>query len=753
MSTNIEGLGTFYLGRVFDLAQKKQLPEPILYDSKDLVTHAVCVGMTGSGKTGLCIDLIEEAAIDGIPSLVIDPKGDLSNLMLTFPDLKPEDFAPWVNADDAARKGLSPADYAAQQANLWKTGLAKWDESGERIKRLKDAADFTIYTPGSNAGVPISVLKSFDPPVGPAAEDGELFTERVQSTSTSLLGLMGIDADPVQSREHILIANLLQTAWQKGESLDLATLIQQIQTPPFARVGVLELEAFYPSKDRFKLATQLNNLLASPSFASWLEGEPLDVANFLRTPQGKPRVAIFSIAHLSDAERMFFVSLLLNQTIAWMRQQPGTTSLRALLYMDEIFGFFPPVANPPSKRPLLTLLKQARAYGLGCVLATQNPVDLDYKGLSNAGTWFIGRLQTERDKQRVLEGLEGASAAAGARFDRGSMEETLAGLGARVFLMNNVHNDAPVIFESRWALSYLCGPLTREQIKKLTVSNPAAITAKAPGRTGAPSKAAAAAAALNAEKQVIGMATIRYTNARDKSEYESEITFVAPLDGRTNAPDWDNASDMSGQTIEGDPAPLNLVKAWQRDYATWLANNAKLELLYSEKLNLTQDPGEAPNDFRSEIAQKLREARDGEVNDLRTKYAPKIAMLEDRIRRAQGMREKQAEQSQSAMLTTALQVGGSLLSAFLGKGKTSVTKVVTAGRAAGRAYTESQDVNRAEDTLEALQQQLADVNAELEKEIQALQESYDPAKAQLQTITMRPKKTAIVVKSMSIRTA
>ena len=462
---NIEGLGTFYLGRAYDLGSKKQLDQPLLYDAKDLVTHAVCVGMTGSGKTGLCIGLLEEAALDGIPALVIDPKGDLANLLLTFPDLKPEDFAPWINLDDAARKGLSAEQYAAQQAELWRGGLEKWGQDGERIQRLRAAAEFTVYTPGSSAGVPVSVLKSFDPPQN--ADDPELFRERVQATTTSLLGLLNIDADPVQSREYVLLSNLLTSAWQKGQSLDLAGLIQQIQSPPFEKVGALELEAFYPSKDRFKLAMQLNNLLASPGFAAWLEGVPMDIASFLHTPQGKPRVAIFSIAHLSDAERMFFVSLLLNQTVAWMRQQPGTTSLRALLYMDEIFGYFPPVANPPSKTPLLTLLKQARAYGLGVVLATQNPVDLDYKGLSNTGTWLIGRLQTERDKDRVLEGLEGAAATAGGKFDRSQMSQILAGLGNRVFLMHNVHDDAPVTIESRWTMSYLRGPLTRDQIKKL----------------------------------------------------------------------------------------------------------------------------------------------------------------------------------------------------------------------------------------------------------------------------------------------
>src|SRR5687768_9276930 len=229
----------------------------------------------------------------------------------------------------------------------------------------------------------------------------------------------------------------------------------------------MDLDSFFPSNDRFELAMALNHLLASPSFASWMEGDPLDIPTILHTPAGKPRLAIFSIAHLGDAERMFFVSLLLNQVLGWMRAQSGTTSLRAILYMDEIFGYFPPVANPPSKLPLLTLLKQGRAFGLGVVLTTQNPVDLDYKGLSNAGTWFIGRLQTERDKVRVLEGLEGIAVGTGQKFDRQEMDQLLAGLSTRIFLMNNTHDELPEVFQTRWTMSYLRGPLTRTQIKSL----------------------------------------------------------------------------------------------------------------------------------------------------------------------------------------------------------------------------------------------------------------------------------------------
>ncbi|MFZ0748684.1 MAG: DUF87 domain-containing protein, partial [Pyrinomonadaceae bacterium] len=496
---DFEKLGAFYLGRPYDLKKKQRRDGLVLYDSKDLVTHAVCVGMTGSGKTGLCIGLLEEAAIDGVPAIVIDPKGDLANLLLTFPDLQANDFLPWINQEDAQKKNLSPADYASAQAETWKKGMADWGQDGARIKRLRETADFRIYTPGSNAGIQVSILKSFAAPPPAVREDSELLAERVNTTVTSLLGLLGIEADPIKSREHILLSNILNGAWAAGKDLDIAALIQQIQSPPMTKIGVLDVESFFPSGDRFQLAMSLNNLLAAPGFSAWMEGEPLDIQNVIYTPQGKPRVAIFSIAHLSEAERMFFVSLLLNQVLGWMRTQSGTTSLRAILYMDEIFGYFPPVANPPSKLPLLTLLKQGRAFGLGVVLATQNPVDLDYKGLSNTGTWFIGRLQTERDKARVIEGLEGVAAGSGQKFDRQEMEQILAGLGNRIFLLNNVHEDAPEVFESRWAMSYLRGPLTRTQIKSLmepikTQANTSAPIATAAQTASVPASAPAAAA-------------------------------------------------------------------------------------------------------------------------------------------------------------------------------------------------------------------------------------------------------------------
>ena len=480
-----EKLGVFYLGREYDIDRGQPRDKLLLYDSKDLLTHAVCVGMTGSGKTGLCLTLLEEAAIDGIPAIVIDPKGDLTNLLLTFPQLRPEDFQPWVHEDDAWRQNLSVPEFARQQAELWKKGLAEWGEDGDRIARMRAAADFAVYTPGSSTGRRVSVLQAFAAPTAAVRDDADLLRERVNSTVTGLLALIGLAVDPLTGREHILLATILETAWRAGHDLDLSGLIEQIQKPPVAKIGVVDIESFFPAKDRFALAMKLNNLLSAPGFAAWLEGEPLDVGALLHSARGKPRISIFSIAHLDDSQRMFFVSLLLNETLSWMRTQSGATSLRALLYMDEIFGYFPPIANPPSKLPLLTLLKQARAFGLGIVLATQNPVDLDYKGLANAGTWFLGRLQTERDKARVIEGLQGAAASAGANLDKQAIANVLSGLKNRIFLMNNVHEDAPVVFQARWAMSYLCGPLSRDQIKKLCDTQPEARAEHISTTTGA----------------------------------------------------------------------------------------------------------------------------------------------------------------------------------------------------------------------------------------------------------------------------
>ncbi|MCC6536304.1 MAG: ATP-binding protein [Bryobacterales bacterium] len=784
--TDFEKLGVFYLGREYDLENRKAGEDLVLYDSKDLVTHGVCVGMTGSGKTGLCISLLEEAAIDGIPALVIDPKGDLSNLLLTFPELAAEEFKPWVNADEASRKGVSVDDYASQQAEMWKNGLGKWGQDGNRVAALRAAADFTIYTPGSTAGVPVSILKSFAAPSAELAEDRELMRDRVSATATALLSLLGIDGDPLQSREHILVSTILDYAWRDGRTIDLATLIQQVQAPPVKRIGVLDLEAFYPEKERFKLAMQLNNLLASPGFEVWLEGDALDIQELLYTKAGKPRISIFSIAHLSDAERMFFVALLLNQTLSWMRAQPGTTSLRALLYMDEIFGYFPPVANPPSKKPLLTLLKQARAFGLGVMLATQNPVDLDYKGLGNTGTWFIGRLQTDRDKQRVLDGLEGAASTSGSKFDRDQMDQLLSGLGNRIFLMNNVHDDGPVIFETRWALSYLRGPLTRSQIKQLMDAKKAALPA---GAASASKAAAAAAVKVGAVKPVLppgieekfvpvrgkvtsyapvilGAAQVRFVDTKQGVDEAREVVYAAPVGDGALAVNWEEAeeTEIGLDELEAEaqagiefgelPAAAGQAKnykTWSKDFAAWLYGSQTYDLFYSPSTALSSNAGENERDFRLRLQQAAREQRDTTIAALREQYQTRLKPIEERIFRAEQALEKEKAQSRSEKMAGVLSVGMSVLGmVFGGKRKSSVSGVVSGVRTAGRLYREGGDVDRAEESVERLNEQKAAMIAEMEEQVKSIQASADPMTEALEKIEVKPKKTNITVRYLGL---
>ena len=394
------------------------------YDPGDLTTHGVIVGMTGSGKTGLGVIFLEEALRAGIPTLVLDPKGDMTNLMLTFPDLAPSDFRPWVDEGQAKREGVAINQLAADTAALWTGGLGSWDLGGKDIGELRESAEFTIYTPGSNAGVPVNILGSL---TAPDIDDEETLHDEIEGIVSGLLGLVSIEADPLASREHILLANLIAHAWGQGESLNLETLLGRVHRPPIRKLGVFDVDTFFPEKDRLALAMRLNGLVASPSFATWMQGPALDAASLLWTPDGRPRASIIYLAHLSDEERQFVVTLLLSKVVTWMRSQPGSSDLRALVYMDEVFGFVPPTAAPPAKKPILTILKQARAFGVGMLLSTQNPVDLDYKAMSNAGTWCVGRLQTERDKARILEALQSARGDS----DTTALDRLISSLGKR----------------------------------------------------------------------------------------------------------------------------------------------------------------------------------------------------------------------------------------------------------------------------------------------------------------------------------
>jgi hypothetical protein len=777
---DFEKLGVFYLGRSHDPQEATAVRPPLLYDARDLTTHGICLGMTGSGKTGLCLALIEEAAIDGIPILAIDPKGDLGNLLLTFPELRPTDFRPWIDEAEAARQGMSPEDYAAQVARRWKEGLADWGQDGARIRRFENAVDRAIYTPASNAGLALSALKSFAAPAAALREDSEALRDRVLFAVSGLLVLIGIQADPLASREHILLSHVLGKAWQDGKDVDLAGLIRAIQSPPFDRVGVLDLESFFPSNERFQLATRLNNLMASPGFAAWMEGQPLDVGRLLYTAEGRPRLSVLSIAHLSETERMFFVTLLLSEVLAWVRSQPGTSSLRALLYMDEIFGFFPPVAAPPSKAPMLALLKQARASGLGVLLATQNPVDLDYKGLANVGTWLIGRLQTDRDRSRVLDALEGAR-------DRASIEQDLAQLGSRIFLLHSVHEDEPVVFQSRWALSYLRGPLTRDQIARLMEKKKRAEAGALP--VAAPVAPAEEAVVETAERPVVppeinesffpenqpppagqllyrpallGTARLHYSDRRAGVDTWESLGLLATLSEDPTADVWEEAQPLRGSPSFGkrpeagarfSPLPPAAARPasyerWGKELSRFLQEKRSLRLWKSPALGEISRSGESEGDFRMRLSVLVHEKRDGEVEKLRKKYASRVASLEQKIRRAEERLSREEAQYGQRQSETWITLGTGVLGALFGRKLASAANVgraASAARSASRVAREKEEIERAQAELDRLRTEQGDLEAEVEAEVAKIQESWDPSGLELEEVIVRPTKSDLTV--------
>lgn len=789
-----EKLASFYLGRQYDLSSGQMQDDLVMYDAKDLCTHAMCVGMTGSGKTGLCLALLEEAAIDGVPAICVDPKGDLANLMLAFPELKPDDFKPWLEQSEATRKGMSLDALAADTAGKWRKGLESWGQSPERIQRFKDAADIAIYTPGSNAGLQLTVLKSFDAPPAAMLNDADAMRERITGAASGLLTLMGINADPLLSPEHILISSILDNQWRQSKNVSVADLIGLIQRPPITRVGVLDLDSFMPPADRSKLAMQLNNLLASPAFSTWLEGESLSISKLLYTDSGKPRVSILSIAHLSDSERMFFVTILLNELLAWMRTQSGTSSLRAIFYMDEVAGYFPPSAKPPTKPPMLTLLKQARAFGLGIALATQNPVDLDYKGLSNIGTWFLGRLQTERDKARVLEGLEGAAMQSGAAFDRGAMERTLAALGNRVFLMNNVHDDAPTIFQSRWALSFLAGPLARDKIALLmqdrkrlkTVSDSSGVeTARSSSSTvssavsatpsrpvvpnGVPEKflvptiRSDAGAKQIYRPAVYGEGSAHYVRASSDLDQWQDIHLLLACGSGLPATMWESSTTVTSRLDMMDEADNSFTftdlpdelrgqatyKNLDKRLKDYLFRHHSLSLYRSPALGRMAPAGSTEGEARVFFTQGIRELRDLESEKVRATFATRAKTLEKKIRESgDRLSREQAELSQASW-TTAIEMGSTVLGAFFGKklgSRSNVTKTSTAMRGATKAAQARSDVQRAEEAMRQLQLDLDDINQEITITLDEVARKFDVAKIELEEVTVPARKADLKTK-------
>jgi len=796
----------FYLGRMFDSKKREITLNPLMYDPDDLTTHAVVLGMTGSGKTGLCIDLLEEAALQGIPALMIDPKGDITNALLHFPELRPEDFLPWVNPDQARREDKTIEQAAADAASLWKSGLEKWDIAPERIQALQDAAHFAIYSPGSESGIPVNIMASFEAPKIPWDENREILVEKISGIAMGLLGLVGLnDLDPVRSREHILVSNLFENSWSKGRDLDLTELILQIQNPPFEKLGVLAIEKFFPEKERLELSILLNNIMAAPTFQSWIEGEPLDIESMLYGSDGRPRHSVFYIAHLSDAERMFFVTLLYSAVETWMRAQKGSTSLRALIYFDEIFGYLPPVKNPPSKIPMLRMLKQARAFGVGQVLVTQNPVDVDYKALSNAGTWFIGKLQTEQDKNRLLDGLEGAAPG----LDRKVYDKLISTLDKRVFLLHNVHEDQPVLFHTRWAMNYLTGPLTRIQLPELNAlvgagqgtitrsTSPArqhqaapAVSEKGAGdqtsstRPNAPASVeeyylpnnlslleAVDKAGISPPQEVkhqviykpvlLAQAAIRFLKRNYNLDYDLVTTALISDPDRQGRIRWEDRLsgpiDLDALDRQAIPdsrfhelvAPLNdgaKLREFETDFQDWIYHSVTAAVRANEGLEVFAGPQVSQGEFRRMCAEKAEEGLELAREKVNDSFDKKLDTIRDRLMREEReLEEDQTELSQRKMEEMGTHAEN-LLGLLAGR-RRSMTTSLTKRRMTTKAKA---DVEESLDMIDQYKKEIEDLEKERLAELRDAEEKWQEVLEEVTEIPVTPYKKDIMVELFGV---
>ncbi len=772
-----EKLGLLYLGKEVDFTTKQKQEIPFLYKNKSLTTHALLIGMTGSGKTGLGVGIIEEAVMDNVPSIIIDPKGDMGNLLLTFPDLKPEDFAPWIDPAEAAKNEMEPAEYAEKMASTWKNGLASWGQDTNRIKSFKSKTELTIYTPGSTAGVPVSVLNSFDPPGDEILRDTDTLNSMVNSATTSLLSLIGNDGDDLHSREYILISSIFLHFWRQGQGLTLESLIGNIVDPPFDKVGVFSLDRFFKQSERMNLAMSLNNVLASPTFSSWITGEPFDIQKFLYTDEGKPRTAIFSISHLNESERMFFVTMLLNQFVAWMRRQPGASSLKALLYMDEIFGYFPPTANPPSKKPMMLLLKQARAFGVGVVLATQNPVDLDYKGLSNIGSWFVGRLQTRQDQEKVVDGIVSSSAG---NLDKAKVSELLGDMKGRQFLLNSAHLDEPVLFETRWVMSYLKGPMSPADISRLMQDRPQPYEVEnvqgVSNKTGGGLMSTppilsdkieqffllqpVLADPVCFEPWLAGTASVRFYNQKRNIDQIKTVRLRQYL-GDDSFGEWEDAEEMSMDfddcaheapdnsqyySIPGEVLSLKDFGEMSRHLSNYLYQNEGLELFKVTSLKLESKPDESLTDFKIRLGDVLREKKDFEIEKITLKYQTRQDRIQKQLETAMAKVEKEKGDVQSKTTDTILSFGSALLGAFLGRKALSagnISKATTGIKNVGKISKEKGDVKRAEEKVARLVEEQEALADELQEKISSLSDTFIPDNYEIETFRIKPRRSDI----------
>ena len=766
-----ESLKLFYIGKQ-QVDGKKM---PLVYQNKDLLTHAAIIGMTGSGKTGLGISLLEEAAIDNIPSIIIDPKGDMTNLLLTFPNLEASDFEPWIEEQEAINSGKTVQEFAQSRANLWKKGLEDDFQDASRIEKLKNSADFTIYTPGSDAGVQISILSSFKAPSKEILEDNELLVSLINSTVSSILALIEEKADS-NSKESILLSSIFLNQFKEQKDLSLEELINLIVNPPFSKIGVFDLETFFSQSDRLKLALKLNGIIANPSFSTWIEGETLDISKLLYDGNGKAKVNIFSIAHLNDTQRMFFVTILLNQMVAWMRRQEGTTSLKALLYMDEIFGYFPPLGNPPSKQPMLTLLKQARSFGIGIILSTQNPVDIDYKGLSNIGTWFLGRLQTKQDIDRVIDGLSSASEG----INKAQIASMLSNLEKRNFILNNINDDGIKVFETRWALSYLKGPIPKDGIKKLMSSKKSSkkdenkIVENQNNHSIDVSKGISKPILMSGinelysynsqnnnyytQAYLLCSSSVRYVNSTKTIDVEEFVRYKYYLDENMKEINFDEKEELNNiafdtkekanSTYYEIPTFINYekeLKQIEKNFMDYLYRTSKLSMYKIDSLKLSSKQDESLEDFRIRVKDRLNERVDLELEKIKTKYLKDSDSLDLKLSKLYEKLDKEQREANASTTDTLLNIGTSILGAFFGKGSTAsnLGKVASGARGANKILKERGDVKIVESEISFLIEQKNSLQTTLENEVSKIKEQNSISNLQIEEIFINPKRSDI----------
>ena len=752
MKTIQENLKLFYIG----LKDK----EPFFYKNKDLTTHAAIIGMTGSGKTGLGITLLEEACIDNIPSIIIDPKGDITNLALTFPQMRTEDFLSYVDESEAANKGQSIEEFAASQAQMWRNGIESSFQDLERVKILKESADFNIYTPKSSAGIGVALLSDF---VCPDIADEEIFSNYISSLAASVLLLIGINSEDMNSKEQLLISSIFETKFRDQKDVSIEELINFIANPPFKKIGVFDIDTFYPSSDRLKLAMKLNALIASPSFKGWTQGVRLEISKMLFDKNGKAKCNIFTISHLNDAERMFFVTLLLNEIIAWMRGTEGTSSLRAILYMDEIFGFFPPNANPPSKTPMLTLLKQSRAFGLGCILSTQNPVDLDYKGLSNIGTWFIGRLQTAQDKARVIDGLSGI---AGSNLDKASLENLISNLAKRNFLLKNINEDGLNVISTRWALSYLKGPLSREQISNLMKDKKENLSGESVDKSELKFSIKPIisneitqlyTSSKNLTPNLFASAKVRIYDAKKGIDSICEVSYLYELNENNKEPNWSDASEdlhidasedePSGASFATVPNFISSAKNFnniEKDFKEYLYRNFKFSTF--EAMGIYSKENESREEFFIRLQDKCNEILEEQTAKLTAKFEKEQKSLQDKLNKALAKLDKEQKDMTASGLDAAINIGASILGAIFGNkllSRQNAGKIASSARSANKVLKERSDVKLSEQNVNDINLALSELEEKFLKESEELKEANDVKNITINETQISPKKSDI----------